>query len=50
MVVADEIVKKYDVNGDGRLDVRELAKLLSAGNTYDGHGSRGMTPRKKARR
>jgi Ca2+-binding EF-hand superfamily protein len=48
--LAAELVKKYDVNSDGRLDVSELAKLLSGGSTYDGHGDRGMSPRKKARR
>eukprot|EP00962_Isochrysis_galbana_P015727 scaffold4501_cov108-Isochrysis_galbana.AAC.14 len=48
--LADELVKKYDVNDDGRLDVSELARLLGGGSTYDGHGDRGMSPRKKARR
>ncbi len=35
----------------GKLDVSEFAKLLAAGNTYDGHADRGMSPRgnKKAR-
>jgi len=46
----NELVKKYDVNDDGRLDVSELARLLGGGSTYDGHGDRGMSPRKKARR
>ena len=45
------LLKRVDTNGDGRVDIRELAKLLHGDSTrFDGYSARGPEPsRKRAR-
>ena len=43
------IVKRVDVNGDGKLNIGELAKLLENISKYAGHTARAQTGVKRAR-
>lgn len=46
------LVAKYDKNGDGRLDVSELSKLLEGGARFGGHINQRtvLSPAKPAKR
>ena len=47
----EAIVRHYDANGDGKIDLYELAKMLptNSGPLGGGRIERGLTPRKRSR-
>lgn len=44
------LVERYDAEGDGQINIRELAQIICSGSRFDGHEERGQAQSRKGGR